>query len=349
MAKEELRELKEWGDKLTRRLLIQCAELKGNELKKWVLEEPDLKARLTRLDRSTVAEVSKFLVILGQRAPHGDPRTKELADSLIRAYEFRNFHDVVEDINNVAADPAKLEELLFRLHDWKVLESRAILEIVKGRLAIIERLRNMVIDNRPETPAKATQENPRRDNLHDLFADYPWLFNPEWQVFAEEKSIGAKLREWGVAEISEDMAAKRVDFLALHKDVDMLVIIELKRPDHPVDLGELQRLQRYQNELGRAYQNCLAVLVHEGEINIRASALNSFEKSDSFKLVKWSELFKQASRFYSHYKAVLDGDVTDPGFSRKQNEVLRTRDILTTDTAHRGQEARAKGIGDTEV
>ena len=347
--KEELKELKEWGDKLTRKILVQCAEQKGNELKQWVLDEPEFNERLGRLDKSVVAEVSKFLVILGQRAPQGDGRTKELADSLIRAYEFRSFHDVVDDINDAADDPTKLEELLARLHDWKVLESRAILEIVKGRLTIIERLRKMVIQNRPETPGKATDANPSRDNLHDLLADYPWLFNPEWQVFAEEKSIGKQLNEWGVTEIKEEMEAKRVDFLAFHKDEDVLVIIELKRPGHPVELEELQRLQRYQNELGRAYKNCLAVLVHEGEINIGASARKSFEASEAFILVKWSDMFKQASRFYSHYKAVLDGDVADPSFSRKQTEVLRTRSILENDTAHRGKEARSKGLGDTET
>ena len=145
------------------------------------------------------------------------------------------------------------------------------------------------------------------------------------------------------------MEAKRVDFLAFHKDADVLVIIELKRPAHSVEFDELQRLQRYQNELGRAYKNCWAVLVHEGAINVGSSALEPFESSESFKLLKWSDIFKQASRFYSHYKAVLDGDVADPGFARKQTEVLRTRSILEADSAHRGKEARSKGVGDTET
>jgi hypothetical protein len=340
--KEELKELKEWGEALTRRVLIECAELKGKEVEQWVLEIPEFKDRLTRLDKAVTKEISRFLMVLGQRSPKGDERTLDLANALIRAYEFRNFHDVVEDINAAGQDPEKLEQLLARLHDWKVLESRAILEIVKGRLSVIERLRDMVIANKPETPSKNIT-----DNLHDLLAEYPWLFNPEWQVFAEEKSIGKILKDWGHKDAKEEMENKRIDFLAFHRDEDILVIIELKRPAHAVELEELQRLQRYQDELGKAYKRCLAVLVHEGQINVRESTLDGFLRSTSFQLLKWSDIFARASRFYSHYRAVLEGDVGAPGFVRKETEVLRTREILETDTSRRG-EKREQGLGDTE-
>jgi hypothetical protein len=114
-----------------------------------------------------------------------------------------------------------------------------------------------------------------------------------------------------------------------------------------VELEELQRLQRYQDELGKAYKRCLAVLVHEGQINVRESTLDGFLRSTSFQLLKWSDIFARASRFYSHYRAVLEGDVGAPGFVRKETEVLRTREILETDTSRRG-EKREQGLGDTE-
>ena len=225
--KDELRVLLKWGKELSRRVLRECADVKGKEVEHWILNDPEFARRLARLDPASNKQISGFPKVLGQKAFKDEDRTKDLADSLIRAYEFRTFHDVIEDIQAAGEDPEKLKEMLERLFDWKVLESRAILEIVRGRISIINKLEQMIISDAPETASAKTH-----DNLHDLLAEYPWLFNPEWQVFTEEKSIGKTLREWGNEDCPEDMKAKRVDFLALAKDIDELIIIELKRPGH---------------------------------------------------------------------------------------------------------------------
>jgi RecB family endonuclease NucS len=71
-----------------------------------------------------------------------------------------------------------------------VLESRAILEIIQGRLEIIDKFHSMIVNNAPETPHRKGD-----DNMHDLIAEYPWLLNPEWQVLAEEKTISKQLQQ----------------------------------------------------------------------------------------------------------------------------------------------------------
>lgn len=97
------------------------------------------------MDPASKREISGFLKVLGQKSEENDERTRDLADSLIRAYEFRTFHDVIDDIRQAGEDPEKLKEMLGRLHDWKVLESRAILEIVRGRLSIINKFEQMIV------------------------------------------------------------------------------------------------------------------------------------------------------------------------------------------------------------
>ena len=342
--KDELRDLQDWGQKLARRVLRECGEMMGEELENWVLEKPAFRRRLDLLDLTSKKQISSFLKILGQKSSKDDDRTEGLADSLIRAYEFRTFHDVIDDIEIASQDPDKLEETLGRLHDWKVLESRAILEIVRGRLSIIKKLEQMIVHNAPETASSKTH-----DNLHDLLAEYPWLFNPEWQVFAEEKSIGKQLREWGERDCPEDMRAKRVDFLAFAKDTDELIIIELKRPGHAVEFDEVQRLEQYQVELMRSRPKCRRVLVYGGTVNFADEKWESMREASDFEPLEWSAMFARASSFYAHYEAVLEGDIGAPGFTAKKTEVTRTREILEAGSSRRSRDDRKRGVGDSDA
>ncbi|QYZ78902.1 hypothetical protein E2N92_05415 [Methanofollis formosanus] len=342
--KEELKELHMWGEELVRKVLRECAEMRGGLLENWIMNEPEFTERLSLLDPSTRKEISKFLKVLGEKSEEQDGRTKDLANSLIRAYEFRAFHDVIDDIEQVGQDPEKLEELLGRLYDWKVLESRAILEIIKGRLSIITKLERMIVGNSPETASSRTD-----DNLHDLLAEYPWIFNPEWQVYVEEKSIGNTLREWGKTDCPEDMESKRVDFLAFDKNSDDLIIIELKRPGHAVEFNEIQRLEQYQVELMKAREPCRRVLVYGGNVNIPQSKWEEMKSADDFEALEWSKMFKRARTFYTHYEGVLSGDVTSGEFQSKKVEIARTRAILDRGSAHRSKEDRIRGLGSSDV
>jgi len=342
--KEELKELRAWGEELSRKILRECAELRGSQFENWVLADPQFHRRIDLLDPSVKKEISSFLKILGQKSEEHDERTHDLADSLIRAYEFRTFHDVIDDIKEAGDDPEKLEEMLSRLHDWKVLESRAILEIVRGRLSIINKLEQMIIQDAPETASKNSY-----DNLHDLLAEYPWIFNPEWQVFAEEKTLSKQLQEWGIRDCREDMEKKRVDFLAFAKSTDELVIIEMKRPGHPVGFDEIQRLEQYQVELMKARPNCRRVLVYSGNVNIPNKKWLQMLEADDFDAIPWSNIFARAKSFYSHYEAILNGDANAEGFISKKIEVARTRDIIEKGTSHRSDEDRRRGLGNSDI
>jgi len=342
--KEELRELREWGEELTRKVLRECADLRGTQLENWVLGDAEFGQRLDLLDSSTRKEISRFLKVLGQKSEENDERTRDLADSLIRAYEFRTFHDVIDDIKEAATNPTKLEEMLWRLHDWKVLESRAILEIVRGRLSIIDKLEHMIVTNAPETASSKTY-----DNLHDLLAEYPWLFNPEWQVFTEEKSMSKQLQSWGQKDCPEDMKKKRVDFLAFSRAENDLIVIELKRPGHSVELDEVQRLERYQVTLMKSRPNCRRVLVYGGTVNIPPKKWSKMMSAEDFEGMTWSSMFARAKRFYSHYEAVLDGDVRREGFHSKKIEVARTRQILSSGSSHRTAADKERGLGNSDA
>ncbi len=112
----EVTELKAWGETLARKVLRECAEIKGTKLKDWLIADQKISPRLEKLEKSARDQISKFLIILGKAEPD-ESRALELADSLVQAYEYRHFHDVInmiEDASN-SEDPHALERLLRKL------------------------------------------------------------------------------------------------------------------------------------------------------------------------------------------------------------------------------------------
>ena len=341
----ELSSFKKWGEKFSRDTLRKCAEMRGDKMKDWILSDKEFKPRIDALEPESKEQISRFLRILGQKVSQDDEKIRDLADSLIRAYEFRVFHDVVGDLNDIGDDPEKLEDILKKLHDWKVLESRATLEIVAGRLEIIRKLRKMIIENAPETASSKTH-----DNMHDLLAGYPWLINPEWSLFTEEKSIGKILREWGegTGNLPKEDARMRVDFLAFKRSKEeSLFIIEIKRYGHAVTYEEVQRLESYQVKLMSSQRNVRAVLIFSGTHNIPEEKMNDLKKSGTIEFVEWCEMFNRAERFYAHYAAILEGDAADPGFLQKKNEVIQIRNTMEYGS-YRSPEERKEGLGNND-
>lgn len=336
------RRLYEWGQQLSRRVLIEWTERRGKKLTDWVQADAGFAERIGRLDPASKKQIAGFLKSLAQVEPDTE-RARDLVDSLIRAYEFRHFHDVTTTLESVGDDPEALRDLLARLYDWKVLESRAVLEIVKGRLAIIDKFERMIVNDAPETaPAIG------KDNLHDLIAGYPWLLEPEWQVLAEETRITTQLREWQAEEEPNADQRERYDFLAL-AEPSALVVVEIKRPGYAITLDDLQRVERYKERLARARPGITMAVVGGGTFEVSPEVLDTWMNRSDARLWTWADLFKRARATYEHWRAVLEGDVTAPSFAGKEQEIAQTRQVLQTGTVYRGKEARAAGLGPQDV
>lgn len=334
----EMAPLKAWGDELTRRALRDWAHRRGERLERKIYDDPDLAARIGQLDDPSQVQLKKALNTLGQLDAE-EERSKDLADSLVRAFEYRHFHDLIADIEQVDDDPEQLERLLGYFAEWKVLESRAILEIVKGRLGIVEKFGQMITEDTRETA-----RGPDLDNLHDLIAGYPWLLNPEWQVLAEETSITNQLRRWGQEDIPDAEDRSRYDFLALN-DEARTVVIEIKRSGHTVTLEDFQRLDRYVERLRRGKTETRGVFIGGTDYGLSQQQLDHHYSRNDFDLRTWTEIYERTKAFYEHYRAVLEGVATHRDFDSKRREVAQARSVLQTGSAHRGPAERAEGVG----
>lgn len=340
---EQLIPLKHWGEKLIQKLLNQWMDLRGAKFESIVLQDGDLNKRIVRLDEPARKQVSKFLKILGQ-AETDTERARDLGDALVRAYEYKNFHDVVSQIESLEDNPDNLTSLLLFLYDWKALESRAILEIVKGRLEIIDKFFTLLIKDAAETAHRKGD-----NNLHDLLAEYPWLLNPEWQVLVEEKSISKTLQDWNAEDQKTPEDNIRYDFLAL-TDEGRTVVIEIKRSSHAVTYEELKRLETYKERLLAAKPNVYMVMLCSGNLNVSEDIKENWKNRKDGEIMAWNKLHEKIKSYYWHYKAVLEGDINHTDFINKEREVKKTRQIIESGTVFRGKDVRKiDGIGGQDV
>ncbi len=328
--------LKTWGERLSRKVLAECRDFRGKRTVKEVYDDPDLSRRINKLDQTSQLQIRRFLIDLSLR--EGDDSTLKLADALVRAYEFRQFHDVIEEIEKAADDPNQLAAFLTRLKDWKTLESRAVLEIIEGRLDIIDRFEALIVNDAAETAHRRGDTN-----MHDAVAGFPWLLDPDWQVLAEEKTVTKQLVEWGAVDIPED-EKERYDFLAL-SDGSQDVVVEIKRSGHPVTFDETSRLLKYKERLSKSRPNIVAVLIYGGTLDLSAGEITSWEQAEDRQLRKWSEIFRHSREMYERYRAVLKADIDHPNFAMAQRELVQTRSVVSKGTFYRNQEARKSGLG----
>lgn len=332
--------LRDFGDKLTRKILNEIYELGGDKIKGWILEDDNTKRRISNLDSESQKSINKVIKVIGGSGSNKEESLR-LVDQLVRAYEYKHFHNIIDDIEKVAEnDPVKLIELLDKLGEWKVLESRAMLEIIQGRISISDKLDTFIAENVPETPSSKS-----KDNLHDLIAQMPWLLNPEWDMFEEEISYTKMMRDWAEKDVIIEKPVKesgdnmRFDFVALKKE-NTLLVIDIKRSGIAVDLTELQRLERYKERLAKIWKGPIKAVMICSEYNIDERTLKSYSKREDFELIKWSEVCERSRLYYGHYKALLEGNIRDGNFIKQEDEVKRHHEMGQKGSVHLGAKAR---------
>lgn len=334
---ESTRAFKAWGESLTRRLLRERASARGKAAEKRVLDNEGLASRLARLDPPSREKATKFIQSLGS-AETEEEKILPLADTIIQAFEYQQFHDYISELDAASDDPVQFAKAVDYMHGWRMLESRALLEVIKGRIEIVEKFFGMIVNNATETAHTVGQ-----DNLHDLVARYPWLLDPDWQVLAEEKTMTKQLREWGIEE-GRDRDDTRYDFLALQGD-GQTVVIEIKRSLHAATLEDLQQLERYVNKLGMGRPNVTGAFITGKHYAMLENTLESWRRRTDIQLLTWDQIHGRTAKHYENYRAILEGDLDADGFGQRAREVAMTREVLKSATSYRGQRERKAGLG----
>lgn len=338
---EATRSLMLWGEKQTRKLLRERLEAGEKEALATAEKDTELARRLAFLDKPSKNQATKFIKTLGRTDANAE-RVKELAGTIIRAFEYRQFHDYIDELEQVSDDPNGFSQAVSYLNGWRVLESRAVLEVIRGRIGIVDKFFRMILEDSPETASKLSD-----DNMHDLLGRYPWLISPDWQVLSEEKTITKQLQDWHGLETKDDSDRTRYDFLALDGNGET-IIIEIKRAGHAVIHKDLLQLENYVAKLESSRPKIRGVFITADKYAVTERILRQWQDRDDMELLTWATVQERTSSHYRHYAAVLEGDIDEDSFSRKRTEVAETRHVLET-TVRRTPEERSRGVGLNDI
>ena len=227
---EKAQPLLDWGQNKVKEL---CGLWLEGRIKKRV-ERLDKTTNYLRLIENYPAREKKELRAFVQKVVTvpgiEDERLQDLVLSVVEAYGDRVVVDLIRDLN-AAENP---EEFTKFVADWNVVEAIRVYESVKGKLAIIDRLGEMI--------AAGVREKP---DLQDFLKENPWLLDPKWEVLGHEKSLDEVVAKYfRVSPEKGEDGRLRLDFFCL-RSPGLWVVVEVKRPQRMIPLREIQKFASY--------------------------------------------------------------------------------------------------------
>lgn len=159
-----------------------------------------------------------------------DDRLQDLVLSVVHAYGDTVVVNLIREIN-AAEHPDEFTKLIA---DWNVVVAIRVYQTVKGKLAIIDRLAEMIAARAREVP-----------ELQGFLKDNPWLLDPKWEVLEHEKNLDNVLAEHlGVSAEEREEGRLRLDFFCLVTP-GLWVVVEVKRPGKPIPREEIDKFAQY--------------------------------------------------------------------------------------------------------
>jgi hypothetical protein len=215
------------------------------------------KAAIQELGPVSQDQIAAFLEEIQKRCPNlGDKELADAVEVLAKLEKSRSGYALIEKLAKV--DPNDLDSLNHLLSEWSIQDAKTVLNELRYRLALIQRLEQLINDG-------------KTDELHELqplFERGLWIFGPELEgpQFMSNRTLATIVREFFGGGTAEE-PRKRPDFVALpnasigvytrdefderHEvsGIGHVVVVELKRGGFDVSRKEKQQAQNYCGEL----------------------------------------------------------------------------------------------------
>ena len=292
--------LLEWGQKKVRSLLAQWAEKRAEKRKKQLRRRTQYSERIKKFPKRERTELRKAIDKLATIEDIPQDRFEEIVEFLLKAYENEYFMDLIRALS--AIDESAQEEILRLFVEWDILEAVHTAQIVRGRVEVIRKFRQLVESKAREKP-----------DMQDFLKRHPWLIDLRWDTLEHERSLDKLIVEYfGLGESGEDEGRRRIDFFCL-SGAGIWVVVELKRPGEVVGKKELRQLEDYIDFLRKhADQTTEPDRVRTLYGRLIASELKpeAFDLRDRLRpanmyFVTWEELLRTAEELHREYLGVV--------------------------------------------
>jgi RecB family endonuclease NucS len=294
--------LLKWGEAKVRERLREWAALRHQanerELTRTLVDlDQSVEDRISRLrpvEQHEAREVIRKLASI-ESVTDKPERARELLDLILRAFEDSSFFALIKALGD--ADQTERDAVLKLVTELDVFETVKMAEVVRARIAVIRKFREMVEQDVPEKP-----------DMQDFLFGHPWLIEPEWQLVEHEKELETLLVEhFKLDRTADPDSGKRVDFFCVSTRGRFLVV-EVKRPSETIGRAEISQIidyvtflaQRAPGESGRPHFYEGILVGHHVSPDAGERWRTVAEKSN-VTVRRWTELLAIAERIHRDF------------------------------------------------
>lgn len=207
----------------------------------------------------------------------------------------------------VAQLPKQGEKAVRQLSDLMgsltLTQIASITSEVKRRIGLLELLKERALDDR-------TYEITGEGSIHRLLESAMWIIDERYWLMNSNSTL-RKIVGDQLAKDDKKFELKRPDFVCGTVD-KKLIIIELKRPSHTLDVDDLNQLERYVvicEEYSSEHSSHEAILVGTKQSDDLRRTLKV--RGGSFKVLTFVDMIHDAERRYKKYLDAISGEAAE--------------------------------------
>lgn len=168
---------------------------------------------------------------------YGEPESKvePIVSVLLDALERTDYRAVLDYIHSAdRSDIAKLADLLA---EFGLVELAILGEQVKSRLEFLDRFEELCRGGEV-----------KEELVHSALATNLWVFGPEYSLFSSNKTLKRQVEDYLSKKYVGERASKRPDLMLSANYAGRHLLIEFKRPSHPLNFDDYQQATGYRND-----------------------------------------------------------------------------------------------------
>ena len=220
-------------------------------------------ARLKQKINQQLSKLPEYKRNYAEKAIHkildryfGEPESKvePLVFLLLEALERSDYRTLMEHIADAA--PRDVVSLADSLSNFSLAEMAFVGEQAQARMTFLNELEKLCLD-----------DNALESPIHKAIEKALWVFGPEYSLFSSNQTLKRQVEEFLNKKFIGSKASNRPDLL-LNEDLNgRLLLIEFKRPKHPLNFGDYQQATAYRHEFLKHTDQEVEVLLLGGRFS----------------------------------------------------------------------------------
>ncbi|MFJ5445992.1 ATP-binding protein [Methylobacillus methanolivorans] len=184
---------------------------------------------------------------------YGEPESKvePVVNVLLEAMERSDYRILLEHID--AATPGDVAGIADRLNDFGLAEMATLVQQAAARQVFLDQLDKLARD---ATTSEAM--------MHKALERSLWVFGSEYSLFSSNITLRRQVEDMLGKTYTGEKADKRPDLLLNENLSGEYLLIEFKRPDHPLNHDDYLQAIAYRHELRKYITSPIQVLVIGG-------------------------------------------------------------------------------------